>query len=63
MSLVTLCYNSPCQLKIIIFEGLKRGSSKNKTFMQNRMSADSPTRLFLMLLMKTMERKGFFNGW
>ena len=40
------CYNSPCQLKLSSFEGLQRGSSK-KNIYENRIKADSQTRLFI----------------
>ena len=40
------CYNSPCQLKLSSFEGLQRGSTK-KNIYENRIKADSPTRLFI----------------
>ena len=41
------CYNSPCQLKLSSFEGADRGSSKEKVYLGNRLSAQDPSRLFM----------------
>lgn len=55
------CYNSPCQLKLSSFEGLERGASK-KDIYANRISADSPTRLFIDAVNeKQWREKGFFS--
>lgn len=55
------CYNSPCQLKLSSYDGLERGSSK-KDMYANRISADSPTRLFIDAIGKEQWReKGFFS--
>ena len=55
------CYNSPCQLKLSSYEGLERGSSKSDMY-ANRISADSPTRLFIDATnAKQWREKGFFS--
>lgn len=55
------CYNSPCQLKLSSYEGLERGSSKSDMY-ANRISADSPTRLFIDANNeKQWREKGFFS--
>jgi len=41
------CYNSPCQLKLSSFEGLDRGSSKEKVYLGERLKAQDPSRLFI----------------
>lgn len=41
------CYNSPCQLKLSSFEGLDRGSSKEKVYFGERLRAQNPSRLFV----------------
>ncbi|MGB3752138.1 MAG: fatty acid cis/trans isomerase, partial [Arcobacteraceae bacterium] len=41
------CYNSPCQLKLSSFEGLDRGSSKEKVYLGDRLRAQEPSRLFI----------------
>ncbi|MDA3907871.1 MAG: fatty acid cis/trans isomerase, partial [Sulfurimonas sp.] len=41
------CYNSPCQLKLSSFEGIDRGSSKDKVYLGDRLSAQDPSRLFI----------------
>jgi hypothetical protein len=54
------CYNSPCQLKLSSFEGADRGSSKEKIYLGERLSAQDPSRLF-MDAKDTLEwrKKGF----
>ncbi len=55
------CYNSPCQLKLSSFDGLERGASKSDMY-ANRISADSPTRLFIDAIgEKQWREKGFFS--
>lgn len=55
------CYNSPCQLKLSSFEGLKRGATK-KSIYENRLNADDPTRLFIDAVNeKDWRGKGFFS--
>ena len=55
------CYNSPCQLKLSSYEGLKRGASKKDVY-ANRLSADDPTRLFVDASNeKQWREKGFFS--
>jgi len=55
------CYNSPCQLKLSSFDGLKRGASKKDVY-ANRLSADDPTRLFIDAASeKQWREKGFFS--
>ncbi len=41
------CYNSPCQLKLSSFEGADRGSSKDRVYLGERLSAQDPSRLFI----------------
>ena len=41
------CYNSPCQLKLSSFEGLDRGSSKERVYLAERLFAQDPSRLFV----------------
>lgn len=41
------CYNSPCQLKLSSFEGLDRGSSKERVYLGERLKAQDPSRLFI----------------
>lgn len=41
------CYNSPCQLKLSSFEGLDRGSSKEKVYLAERIFAQDPSRLLV----------------
>ncbi len=41
------CYNSPCQLKLSSFEGAKRGGSKDKVYLAERLFAQDPSRLFI----------------
>ena len=55
------CYNSPCQLKLSSYEGLKRGASKKDVY-ANRLSAEDPTRLFTDAINEEQWReKGFFS--
>lgn len=41
------CYDSPCQLKLTAQEGLSRGATKQKVYDHERLTAVSPTRLFV----------------
>ena len=41
------CYNSPCQTKFSSFDGVDRGGSKIAVYDALRLSAQSPTRLFV----------------
>ena len=41
------CYNSPCQAKMSSFEGVDRGASKLLVYDALRLTAASPTRLFI----------------
>ncbi len=41
------CYDAPCQLKLSSFEGLERGASKDAVYQGGRLTAASPTRLFI----------------
>ncbi|MCK5360892.1 MAG: fatty acid cis/trans isomerase [Gammaproteobacteria bacterium] len=41
------CYDAPCQLKLTSAEGIERGSNKTKVYNGTRITADSPTRLFI----------------
>ncbi len=55
------CYNSPCQLKLSSFDGLKRGASKTSIY-ENRLNAVNPTRLFVDALNENQWReKDFYS--
>lgn len=55
------CYNSPCQLKLSSYEGLKRGASKEDIY-ANRLSASDPTRLFVDAINeKQWREKDFYS--
>jgi hypothetical protein len=41
------CYNSPCQLKLSSFEGVDRGTTKEKVYLGERLLAQDPSRLFI----------------
>jgi hypothetical protein len=41
------CYDSPCQLKLTVFEGLSRGATKKTVYDHERLEAVEPTRLFV----------------
>ncbi|MBN2849845.1 MAG: fatty acid cis/trans isomerase, partial [Erysipelotrichaceae bacterium] len=41
------CYDAPCQLKLTSFEGLDRGATKDPLYNATRLTAMSPTRLFI----------------
>ncbi len=55
------CYNSPCQLKLSSFEGLKRGATKKEIY-ENRINPASPSRLFIDANSKEeWEKLGFYS--
>lgn len=55
------CYNSPCQLKLSSFEGLKRGANKESIY-ENRLKAITPSRLFVDALNeKQWREKNFYS--
>ena len=56
------CYNSPCQAKFSSFEGIDRGASKLAVYDASRLSAASPTRLFVdATTTSEWRKKGFFT--
>lgn len=41
------CYNAPCQLKMVSFEGVARGATKAEVYDTERLESAQPTRLYI----------------
>lgn len=56
------CYTSPCQLDLTSYEGMRRGATKALYYNPQRLSAVTPTRLYIDAKSENAWReKGFFS--